>query len=148
MTDRIARARRLQPVCNQRLAEYEERRRLAAKRAKASPGKKQPIPGVIRQEVHGEPCRVCGTRNRIEAHHIVPRSAFPKHTPATTVHHRQNLMALCSVHHVAHHSQGQAYRVRRDLLRPTELSFIIANQPHAGWIDSWYPTPPPTGAHP
>lgn len=120
---------------NTRLNEYNERRRLAGKRAKAVPVKRQPIPLESREKLHALPCRVC-QRRPVEIHHIVPRSAFAKTAP--DVHDLANLMPLCQGCHVDHHTRGSAARVPRYMLTLAELEFAYAHQT-AAWMDAWYP---------
>lgn len=122
-----------------RLDEYNDRRRLDHSRSK-SKGRRDPVVHSLyaaarAEKIDGKCCRVCGRRDNIEAHHIVPRSKFGQRD--TTVHSVDNLMALCHDHHQAHHTTTM--RVSGHLLTAPEWDFLTSRE-HAGWVDLWYPT--------
>lgn len=99
-----------------RLDDYNERRKLAAK--KKTRKKRLPLPlGIFIQKIHGLPCRVCSVGTGMaEAHHIVDKKHFKPTDP--TQHHPDNLMPLCERCHVGHTSQ----------LRPVPWSALTASE--------------------
>lgn len=112
-----------------RLTEYEERRRLEAKRRRARTRSRL----GNRPEVHDAPCRVCG-RRPVEAHHLVPRSKFARGDDA--VHDPANLIALCHRCHQDHHTRVRL--VPREVLAPAEVEFVVGRMGDR-WAGTWYP---------
>lgn len=98
------------------------------------------LTGARNRKVRGQPCRICGTHQSIEAHHILPRSYLGRTHPH--LHHDDNLMPLCHLHHQHHHTGGRAARIPRHHLTPAELAFATQHA-RPGWLDTWYPPTPP-----
>lgn len=117
-----------------RIADYDARRALEKQRKERSPWRNAYDAGRA-AKVDKLPCRVCGTRSGIEAHHIVPRSNFARRNP--DAHHPDNLMPLCHRHHQDHHTTTRG-RVPRYLLTERELQHAIERKGEP-WVEKWYP---------
>lgn len=113
-----------------RLDDYNERRKLAAKKkaaAKKNPHLKRsrkkprlPLPlDAYQEKIADKYCRVCSAIP-VEAHHIVDKKHF-KHKDEMQ-HHPDNLMPLCAKCHDGHTSQLHPVPWRK--LFPNEQAFV------------------------
>lgn len=127
------------------LEELEARRRVDRDRRSRRRGAQGKISAATyAAKIEGKPCRVCDeiigwgglSLGSIEAHHVVPKSKWPKH--ALGLHDAANLIPLCHGHHQAHHTGGIEQRVPRALLTPEEFANALRMTSPA-WVDAWYP---------
>lgn len=133
------------------LDEWHARRRLEHERDQARRGRRpKPRAGDKHAatladsralKVAGKPCRRCGAKHGIEAHHVVHRSKIGSRSPY--VHDPANLIPLCRACHTAHHSTDR--RTPRACLTSVELTFAKRHA-NPSWLDAWYPIPDATRA--
>lgn len=114
-------------------AEYDARRALERQRQRQR-SKRVPVPASLVDGVKRAPCAVCGSRRRVEVHHIVPRSSFARGDES--VHTPCNHMALCKPCHTDHHTTP--YRVPRRVLTREAVQFVVERKGVA-WLELWYP---------
>lgn len=116
-----------------RLDEYEARRALDGKRKRRG-HQRQISADVYEAKIDGQPCRVCGSGGRMEAHHLVHRGRWSKGVEG--LHSADNLIPLCHPCHQDHHTT--THRVPLGALTDSEAAFVLE---HAGegWASKWYP---------
>lgn len=117
------------------LDEFEARRKLEAQRKAATKNKQaKAYTAAKRLKVHGHNCRICHSREQIEAHHLVPRASFGQRDES--LHNPNNIIPLCHQCHQDHHTT--TLRVPRSVLTDAEEEFLLMRVT-LSWLSLWYP---------
>lgn len=119
-----------------RQAEYEARRALEADRKTRRKGRARSPNNAAAKHARKQPCRLCLTPHRSEAHHIVPRSKFHREG-SDVINHPHNLLPLCHACHQGHHTTTHG-RIPRHLLSDDQIAFALEHTSE-NWLGMWYP---------